>query len=214
MFHPADCPEWEYENFPGWEDTLLARCSALLLHLRRGQTNTLAASRDTRATHNLTFRGLVPPDCQYFAGHYRGEDGRCLKYYEVGVDGDSRVGAPPGEVWALMQEFETQIVAGLGILDAAFQVPNAQLSQRDKLINIIVFASRVFEMFLRIHPYANGNGHMARYILTCMLARYGHFLKSFPLEPRPPDPGYTNAIIAYRNGNRQELETLVLNSLE
>jgi Fic family protein len=74
-------------------------------------------------------------------------------------------------------------------------------------------ACRVFEVFLRIHPYANGNGHAARFLIWCLLSRYGYWPKGWPIEPRPPDPPYTHLISEYRNGNWEPLEEFVLKTV-
>ena len=85
-----------------------------------------------------------------------------------------------------------------------------RVAPKYRLVYAVAAASRVFVTFLEIHPYANGNGHAARFFLTAFLGRYGYWLKSFPIEPRPPDPPYTDLIKAYRSGNREPLEAHIL----
>ena len=211
--HPVDCPAWEYENFPRHKEILSKRIAKTLVLLRQGKLDSLALAADSRLFHGHLFTRLTPPGYAYYAGHFRGESFRCLRYYPVGVHNDPRVGYPPDFVLGFMVEMEQRIRAGVGALDVAHRLPSSHLPQKDKLKNAVIFACRVFELFLRIHPYANGNGHAARFIVWSILTRFGFWPNSWPIEPRPPDPPYTQLIQDYRDGKREPLETFVLRSV-
>jgi len=103
-----------------------------------------------------------------------------------------------------------EVKAGLAALDEAQILPNAQLAPEDKLLYAVVFACHVFEVFLRVHPYANGNGHAARLIVWAILCRYGYWPRKWPIEPRLTDPLYTSLLVEYRNGNRMPLEAFIV----
>jgi fido (protein-threonine AMPylation protein) len=206
----ADCPDWEYERIPDYRRTLAPRVGHRALALRSGQRDTMDCASDTRPDHRVLYEGLTPYACSYFAGNYRGSNHRCLKRYEVGVPGDPRVGFPPSQVADTMDSFSQEIRAGLGGIDAAAELPLVQLPEEDRLINLVRFACHVFEYFLRVHPYANGNGHSARLILWAILGRYGYWPTRFSIEPRPADQRYTPAITRYRAGDYEALESLVL----
>jgi Fic family protein len=109
-----------------------------------------------------------------------------------------------------MERLAKNISDGIAALDEAGRLPNAQLSPNEKVLFAVVFACRVFETFLRVHPFANGNGHAARFLIWAILGRYGYWPTNWPIEPRPPDPPYTNLIMMHRNGNREPLERFVL----
>src|SRR5262249_24510488 len=126
------------------------------------------------------------------------------------IQNDPNVGCPPLWVPGYMQELSQTIRAGLGTLDAANQLPDGQVPAEQKVAYVVAFACRVFEMFLRIHPYVNGNGHAERFISWAIVGRYGYWPMKWSVEPRPPDPPYTNLITAYRAGNPQALEEFVL----
>ena len=211
--HPVDCPAWEYQDIPGYRDSLCPRIASVLIELRKGLLDGLAHARDTRAVHLQFFEELTPSGCRYYAGHYRGEAYRCLRYYRVQVPGDSRVGCPPENVGFMMDELARRIEAGIAALDGAAEIPDAQLSAEDKVIYAVAFACHVFEMFLRIHPYANGNGHIGRFLIWAILGRYGYWPQKWPIEPRPPDPPYSSLIVEHRNGNKEPLERFVLQCL-
>ena len=89
-------------------------------------------------------------------------------------------------------------------------LPSGQLSDEDKALYTVMFACRVFEIFLRVHPYANGNGHVARFLIWSILGRYDYWPQQWPIEPRPPDPPDSQLIVEYRNGNPEPLEQYVL----
>src|SRR6266566_9292718 len=78
-------------------------------------------------THKVLFDGLTPGRLDYFAGHYRGEPLRCLRYYAVKVLADTRVGFPPAIVQTAIAEFRRNFQVALGALDAGFALPDSQL---------------------------------------------------------------------------------------
>jgi fido (protein-threonine AMPylation protein) len=210
--HPRDCPEWEYSQNPSCQPHLNQVIRRLLLALREGRIG-LASALDSRQVHSDLFSALTPPVCPYYAGHYRGEDYRCLKYCQVGVQGDSRVGACPASVSAIMNDLERLIRAGVAGLDESARLPASRMPREQMVIYTVALACHVFEVFLRIHPYVNGNGHAGRFLIWCLLGRYGYWPERWTIEPRPGEPGYTQAIVDCRNGNPVPLESLVMGCL-
>lgn len=212
--HPHDCPAWEYTNVAGYKNILRAATLKTVMALRNRTFDAAPFVSDTRGIHFDLFSDLTPhQDQKYLAGHYRGENYRCLKYLAVGIQSDPRVGCPPEQVLGHMTLFSREILGAISSLDAAFKVPNSLLSQKDKIKYAVMAVSKFFELFLRIHPYANGNGHIARFLVIAILGRYDFWLTDFPLEPRPKDPEYTDAIVAYRNGNPYLLEAFILSRI-
>lgn len=206
--HPPDCPEWEYNDHPRRRMIVPRRISEILTDLATARIDTLSAVLDTREVHRRVFRELTPTGHGYYAGHYRGEPYRCLRYYPVGVPGDRRVGAPPQSVGFLVRELSAQIRSGLMALDA-----NVLLTREQRLRYILALTCRAFVVFLTIHPYANGNGHAGRFIVWSMLGRYGHWPRRWPIDPHPPDPPYTELITRYRDGDILPLELYLLQTL-
>lgn len=107
-----------------------------------------------------------------------------------------------------MRTFAARLSEGFRLLDTS----SATLSE-DGLLQIVEFACEAHETFLRIHPYANGNGHLARTIVWMILARYGFWPKDWPVEPRSTDPGYIPALIQFRDGDREPLIEFMLKRL-
>ena len=208
--HPQDCPAWEYSTHPQRNRLLPQRSTSLLLDLRRGDIEIFSLCCDTRPTHLYLFNGLTPPECPYYAGHYRGELFRCLEFYEVHVPGDQRVGENSSIVLISMNVMAQVIRDGITALDVANGLPNSHVPRWQKIYYLVVFSCRVFVEFLRIHPYANGNGHIGRFLIWGLLGRYGIWPRQWPLDKRPQDPPYSNLISEYRSGNREPLERFVL----
>lgn len=172
--HPPDCPAFDYEHHPNRGTELPRQVARVLAGLRTGSIDTGAAAADTREVHRTLFHNLTPPDHSYYAGHYRGEDFRCLRHLQVGVG--SHLGLPAHLVPGWMAELATAISAAITAVDAGHRVPNAVLSPASKLLHTVQTACRFFELLCRIHPYANGNGHAARFCLWAILVRYGYVI--------------------------------------
>lgn len=208
--HPLDCPAWEYAEHPKREVILKERIEDIIVQLYQQNLEFVENAADSRPIHSYLFSLLVPREHIYYAGHYRGEDFPCLKNYYAGIEGDSSVGFPPFIVEERMEKIAHWVRQGMVALDATHQLPDTQVSPEDKLLNTIAFACVIFAEVIRVHPYANGNGHAARFILWAILGKYGYWLKRFPIGPRPNHPLYVWAIGEYLNGNRQPLEDYIL----
>lgn len=198
--HPADCPKWEYNAHPNLVSIGL-HISELLLELSNQSIDGIAAAKDSRAVHGRIFRDVVPAGHPYFAGNYRGSHFRCLRYYSVGVPGDGRVGSPPDCVDLGALVIAAELDKGITALENRID-----LTELDRLRLLIKVAASVFVLFLTIHPYANGNGHVGRFIVWSVLGRFGYWPRSWTIEPRPPDPPYSINIRLHRDGNSDPLE--------
>lgn len=198
---------------PRKREVLTRNSASVLSDLRSGLIDTLAGAADSRPIHRRLFHELTPPGHEYYAGNYRGEDYRCLRYLNVMIPGDPQVGFPSNWVLGYVREIAGLIRGGISALDLARQVPDGQLPREQKVLYVVIFACRIFELFLRVHPYADGNGHAARFIVWAILGRYGYWPKRWPLDPRPPDPPYSELIRQYRSGNRERLEAYILSTL-
>lgn len=210
---PPGCPSWEYSNHPQ-RHLLRASTAQVLTDLAEGRLDTLRISADSRPIHLRLFAPLAPQGHSYYAGHYRGESFRCLRRYEVGVAGDPNVGYPAAEVIDAMDRLARDVIRGATALDKAHQLPLAQVPHEQRLLYAVVFTCRVFVELLAVHPFANGNGHAARFVIWALLGRYGYWPRRWPIEPRPADPPYTDLITEYRRGNREKLEDYVLACIE
>jgi len=208
--HPPDCPIFDYSRHRDRRKVLSAENRTLLIALASGAEQSQAIA-DTRPVHRVLFIRLCPQGYEYYAGHYRGESFRCLRYLRVGVGGDARVGASPELVADRMRNLGKDISSGLAALDSVRQLPESQqLNETDRILIICALACRIFVEFLTIHPFADGNGHIARFCLLAVFARFGYLIQGWQVEPRPSYPQYPALISEYRNGNHELLEGYVL----
>lgn len=211
--HPTDCPSWEYSHHPEKTPILHEELKSILLDLRSSKIDSLSSVADSRAIHQRLFWQLTPTDCDYYAGHYRGEDFRCLKYIQVFIQSDPRVGFTPDNVLSSIDSLAKSVDKTVDQLDKIMASPDDKMALRDKIVKIVTVACRFFEIFLRIHPYVNGNGHIARFCLCSLLGRYGFWPTTWSIDPRPQIPNYTQLIVEYRNGNTAPLENYIMGTL-
>jgi fido (protein-threonine AMPylation protein) len=218
--HP--CPKgWVYETHPK-RKKLKDRSADLLERLRRRKIDGLRAARDSRQAHADLFRELTPPHFPYYAGNYRGERLRCLQTYTVGIErptasgrvvADPLVGAQPQDVARRMEELARHISDAVAEVDRMRAA--GTLSAADQLLHVVGVACDVFDLFLQVHPYANGNGHAARFIMRAILGRYDYWVRrTWTVEPRPADPPYTSLLVAHRDGNTRPLIEYVINCIK
>lgn len=147
--------------------------------------------------HTSLYAGCTVPVPGY-VGHFRGDPNVPeLVGYEVGIgpvqpDGlPDRVGVPSGMVSHAVDQMIRQTAAGVAALDQTVP-PGQRPTTVDQLTSIIGLIARVHGEWIRIHPFANGNGRTARVWAAWMATRYN--LPTFvTLKPRPADTAYAAA---------------------
>ncbi len=126
-------------------------------------------------------QGLQANDPRY-VGAFRGEPG--LEYVEVKVG--KHYGVPASGVREAPLRFEVKLRGLVAELDALIP-PNQELDaeQFNQVVDLCAWAHAEW---VRIHPFANGNGRTARLWANSLAMRYGlpPFIR---LRPRP-DSGY------------------------
>lgn len=213
--HPTDCPKkWDYDETPEKKAEVDRRCEAILVELRSGGIDFVGSAKDTRPTHLRMFQDETPPDCDYYAGQYRGADFRCLRYLRVNIGNDPLVGSPPDVVARELEVFKDVLDKGLAGQRIGHALPITQVSEVDKLLYLVDFVCLLLAEFMRIHPYANGNGHIGRYIVWSMLGLFGKWPLKWPLANRPADPPYSDCLRLYRRGQQDHLVKFVLGCIQ
>lgn len=170
---------------PGWDDDgprLRANLVAVLTGIRdaalRREVPTVESAR---AWHAATLAGLRVPDALY-VGRFRGEAGLERCEVEVGV----HRGVAAADVAAALTAFGARLSAAVARLDAL--IPAGEFPDADRLAAVLDVMAWAHAEWVRIHPFANGNGRTTRLWANAIALRYGlpPFIR---LRPRP-DAGY------------------------
>lgn len=119
---------------------------------------------------------------------------------------DSYLGAPRGSTDELgnyevvLARLESSIRAAVSVLDVVI-APGAVPADADELMAVLRLCARVHGEWVRIHPYANGNGRTARVWANWIALRYG--LPPFArITPRPDGLLYAQAAhLSVRDGD-------------
>ncbi len=138
--------------------------------------------------HRRLFEGCTVPAPGYL-GNFRGEPSVPeLSDYEV------QVGGVPG---ALASVVEARVRVLVDALNQALSGLDAQISVdaipgRAEIQAILLLCARVHGEWVRIHPFANGNGRTARVLVAWLALRYNLpvFLN---IKPRPAALNYAVA---------------------
>jgi Fic family protein len=120
-----------------------------------------------------------------YVGAFRGEPG----LERTGVKIGRFRGSPAARVGDELKDFEKVIQAAVAELDR--NIPVGQKLTPDQLDAVLDLCAWAHAEWVRIHPFANGNGRTARLWANFIALRYG--LPPFVrLRPRP-DGGYSEA---------------------
>jgi fido (protein-threonine AMPylation protein) len=186
------------EDPPGAEQQILANAAALLGEIAAEADRRLEPSVEmAQDWHRRLYRGVALP-VPYYAGEPRDSDPDCpeLQGYEVAV-GAAR-GTPSELVPAALSGFEGSARRAVLSLDEAIPAGRQPASGRE-LHGVLSLCAVLHGEWVRIHPFANGNGRTARLWANWAALRYG--LPPFvTIKPRPGDP-YGLAAMASMSGN-------------
>ena len=136
-------------------------------------------------------------------GRFRGEQG--LENEPVYIGLNLNKGTNAARAVAEADTFVARIQAVLGRLDELVS-PGEKLD-RDRLEAIIEFAAWAHSEWVRIHPFCNSNGRIARVLSNAIFLRYG-LPPVLRLRPRPSSP-YSYAGAEGMNGNSKPMEALL-----
>lgn len=161
--------------------------------------------------HRAIYDG-VPLPVPYYAGEIRDSDPRFpeLIGYDVQVGGLPGVhhGAVPGELAA----FDRSMLLATSVLDPV--VPSgARPGSIAALSAVVRLAANAHGEWVRIHPFANGNGRTARAWANFVLLRYG-LAAVITIKPRPASLLYAAAAKASMTGDHGPTEALFLGMVQ
>ena len=173
-------PNWD-EDSPQLRENL---AQVLKEIARRAELREIPTVEHARGWQRCFLEGLIVPDARY-VGAFRGEPG--LENIQVKV-GTNR-GVTARQVAGALRRFEATLLRLVADLDTL--LPIGHELDADKLAAILDLCAWAHAEWIRIHPFANGNGRTARLWANSLAMRYGlpPFIR---LRPRP-DPGYAEA---------------------
>jgi hypothetical protein len=185
---------------PGWDEDspqLRANLNAALSLVEDSALQRRAPSLvEVKDWHRKSMEGLTVPDPSV-AGNFRGAGGQpYLQNYNVTVGGQN--GADARQVDSETARFQSELERRLDRLDLVVPPGSHPLTDRD-LDDVIELAAWAHAEWIRIHPFANGNGRTARMWANWILIRY-EMPPFVVLRPRPGG-GYGAAATAAMRGS-------------
>ena len=181
-------PDWDKDS-PQSRKNLAQVLKEIVGAARHREHPALGVARRWQA---LFMRGLKVPDSR-FVGTFRGEPG--LENVQVKVG--PYYGVDAADVAGALAEFETRLQTLVAELDSL--LPAGREPDADHLAAILDLCAWAHSEWVRIHPFANGNGRTARLWANWIAMRYGlpPFIR---LRPRP-DVGYAEAGVKAMQGD-------------
>jgi Fic/DOC family len=170
----------------------------LIIELRATAADRIMPTRDELCRwHAQLYAGCEVPVAGY-VGHLRGDPAvKELIDYEVGLGARLKdANLEKMGVWARQVDEEMGgVLAGLHAvfaeLDGRLPVGKAA-TKPDEVLALISFTALAHGECLRVHPFANGNGRIARLLVAFICLRYG--LPMFlHIKPRPESEDYIRA---------------------
>jgi fido (protein-threonine AMPylation protein) len=190
-------PSWQ-EDDPKNLSLIQGNAEHLIAQLRSTAAERILPTREELCRwHSLLYAGFEVPVGGY-VGHFRGDAAVSeLVDYEVGLGARLKDGnLEKMGVWArLVGDEMNAVLAGLHAvfaeLDARLPVGKPPTTP-DQILAMISFAALAHGECLRVHPFANGNGRIARLLVAFICLRYG--LPMFlHIKPRPESDDYIRA---------------------
>jgi hypothetical protein len=178
------------------EAVVASNVASLLTHLvQQAPARTRPAVTLAYGWHRDLHQGVGSVLAAHYLGGVRGGGHPDLAGYEVvlgnGRGGLVAGGVPAAQVPAQLKRFERSLRTAVRTLDgvmAAGQRP----ADNTELLAVVELAAVVHGEWVRIHPYANGNGRTARTWANWVALRYGlpPFIR---IKPRPDALLYAQA---------------------
>jgi fido (protein-threonine AMPylation protein) len=161
--------------------------------------------------HRQIYAGIVLP-IPYYAGEIRDSDPELpeLDGYEVEVGGFA--GVPSATVPRELTRFEETTRRATAVLDATIPAGSAPADD-NRLLSVLTLSASLHGEWVRIHPFANGNGRTARLWANWAALRYG--LPPFVrIKPRPAGIAYALAAYASMQHDHQVMTGVLLEMLQ
>ena len=196
---------WDDDN--AHDEKLIARNVRTVLHqivdeAGARQTPTVAIAQHW---HRDLYRDIVLP-VAYFAGEVRDSDPQFPELYGYEVQVGQHLGVLSADVHDALAEFERTFADAVAAVDE--RVLDHELSAEGAELYVTLVAVAHGE-WIRIHPFANGNGRTARLWTHWLAARYD-LPPLLRVKPRPNDRLYGLASGASMTGDHTIMRAWLL----
>jgi fido (protein-threonine AMPylation protein) len=190
-------PSWQSDD-PKNLSLIQNNAAQLITELRAtAAERTLPTRGELCRWHARLYAGCEVPVAGYI-GHFRGDPTvKELIDYEVGLgarlqdDNLEKMGVWARQVSEEMDGVLTGLQAVFTELDARLPV-GTPATTPEEVLALISFTALAHGECLRVHPFANGNGRIARLLVAFICLRYG--LPIFlHIKPRPESEDYIRA---------------------
>ena len=194
-------PDWD-EDSPRLRQNLTRVLEEIV---QASQAREIPTLKTVKRWHTLIMQGLDVPNAQ-FVGAFRGEPGLENLQTRIGAN----YGVASAKVAREVERFEAKLHALVAQMDAL--LPAGQGPDTDQLAAVVDLCAWVHAEWVRIHPFANGNGRTARLWANSIAMRYGlpPFIR---LRPRP-NSGYGGAGAKAMHGDWQSTARVFRRLLE
>jgi fido (protein-threonine AMPylation protein) len=140
--------------------------------------------------HRQIYEGATLP-IWYFAGEIRDSDPRFPELFGYEVAVGATEGVPSDEVSDELDRFELSLRTAVSSLDSLIPV-GSKPADVTLVESVVTLCALAHGEWIRIHPFANGNGRTGRLWADWCAVRYG--LPPFVrLKPRPSGIAYSQA---------------------
>jgi fido (protein-threonine AMPylation protein) len=155
--------------------------------------------------HRDLYVGIKLP-VDYYAGEFRDSDARFPELFGYEVRVGQHLGVPSGDLPDALASFETALIDAVAVVDAA--IFDHEISGEAAELYVTVVAV-VHGEWIRIHPFANGNGRTARLWAQWLAARLD-LPPLFRVKPRPDDGMYSQAAQSSMTGDHSQMRAWLL----
>jgi fido (protein-threonine AMPylation protein) len=195
------CPAWEENTEDSRARVQLER---VLTKVVKEDCRRLPSAQMVKEWHRVLFDRLAPHSD--YLGNFRDVEKtpECLQGYDV------RVGAVRGvshlQVLEALDVFFEEFRSKVKGLDRGWREREGNYSEED-IDRVVGLAAWAHGEWVRIHPFANGNGRTARLWANYVFCRYG-LLPIVVVRPRPDAPYGLAARESMKNGDHERTKRL------